>query len=149
MNTQSDSSASVSPVVVEVPADEAMDTSISELVGDIYQAAPPDERGRLLEQLLRPLAILSLFDVAGGAFVKPRMRGGWQDLHIRLEDIQGIRASDVVALVDHARQVSVEAVDGLAELLPALPVTSGSAHAVLLIAALVEQARPGARERSA
>jgi len=123
--------------------DSRGESSIPELVADVYEAAPPDERGRLLEQLLRPLGVLSLFGVAGGIFAKARLRAGWQELHIRLEDIQAVRASDVIALVDHVQQVSVEAVDGLAQLLTALPALSGSAAAVLLATLLVQRA--GAR----
>jgi hypothetical protein len=117
------------------------DMSIPELVASVYESAPPAERGRLLEQLLRPLGILSLFGVAGGIFARARLHGGWQDLHIRLEDIQAVRASDVTALVDYAQQVSVEAVDGLAQLLTASPVLSASAAAVLLATLLARRAR--------
>jgi hypothetical protein len=141
VNHPSESRASVHPLVVKLPPARTVDTSISGLVGEVYESAPPIERGRLLEQLLRPLAILSLFGIAGGIFARPRMRGGWHELHIKLEDIQGIRAGDVVVLVDHAQQVSVEAVEELAQLLPTLPAASRSAATGPLIAALARHAR--------
>jgi hypothetical protein len=125
----------------EVPQLQPCELSIPELVAEVYQSAPAAERGHLLEQLLRPLGILSLFGVAGGIFAKAKLRGGWEDLHIKLEDIQSVRASDVVALVEHAQQVSVEAVDGLAQRLTASPALSGSAAAVLLVTLLVQRAR--------
>ena len=74
-------------------------------------------------------------------FAKMRFRSGWRELSLRLEDIQNVRAADVVALVDHAQQVSVETVDGLAQVLAASPMLSGSAAAALLITVLVQRAR--------
>ncbi len=117
------------------------DLSIPELVAEVYVAAPLEARGHLLAQLLRPLGLLSLFAVAGGIFAKARLRGGWPNPQIRVEDIQAIRAADVVALVDYAQQVSVEAVDGLASLLAAMPPLSRTAAAALLITLLAQRAR--------
>lgn len=113
--------------------------SIPELVGQVYEDAPIVERGRLLEQLLRPLGILSLFAIANGVFAKAKLRGGWQDLHVRLEDIGGIHGSDVAALADFAQQVSTEAMDGLTQFLAASPVLLGSATAALLVAVLARR----------
>jgi hypothetical protein len=113
--------------------------SIPELVAEVYEEAPPVERSHLLEQLMRPLGVLSLFGIAGGVFASLRLRSGWND--VRIEDIQNIHASQVTALVDHAQQVSVETVDGLAQMLSASPVLSGSAAAALLIILLLKRAR--------
>ena len=114
---------------------------IPQWVADVYECAPAVERGHLLEQLLRPLGVLSLVAVAGGIFANVRFRGGWPDLHVRLEDIQSVRAAHVIALVDHAQQVSIETVDGLAQMLAASPLMSGSATAAMLVTALVQRAR--------
>jgi hypothetical protein len=122
---------------VETPAE----VKIPQLVAEIYEAAPATERGHLLEQLLRPLGVLSLVAIADGIFAKIRFRGGWQDLNVRLEDIQNVRGAHVMALVDHAQQVSVETVDGLAQMLSASPLLSGSAAAALLITLLMQRAR--------
>jgi hypothetical protein len=124
-----------------LPGCRVTDLSIPELVAEIFVTSPPAQRGRLLEHLLRPLGILSLFAVAGGTFARVKLHGGWHDLHLRLEDVQAVRAADVVALVDYAQQVSVEAVDGLAQVLGAMPVVSGSAAAVLLVTLLLQRAR--------
>jgi hypothetical protein len=129
------------PTAFELPGCRVTDLSIPDLVAEVFATAPPAQRGRLLEQLLRPLGILSLFAIAGGTFARAKLRGGWHDLHLRLEDVQAVRAADVVALVDYAQQVSVEAVDGLAQVLCATPVLSGSAAAVLLVTLLVQRAR--------
>jgi hypothetical protein len=129
------------PVADLAPIGEVIDITIPQLVAEVYEAAPAAERGRLLEQLLRPLGVLSLVAIADGIFAKIRFRGGWQELHVRLEDIQNVRAAQVVALVDHAQQVSVETVDGLAQWLTAAPFLSGSAAAALLLSLLVQRAR--------
>lgn len=117
------------------------DRLIAQWVAEVYECAPAVERGHLLEQLLRPLGVLSLVAVAGGIFANVRLRGGWPDLHVRLEDIQRVRAAHVIALVDHAQQVSIETVDGLAQMLTASPLMAGSATAAMLVAALVQRAR--------
>ena len=114
---------------------------IARLVGQVYEAAPATERRRLLEHLMRPLGVLSLLAVADGIFAKIRFRSGWPDLHIRLEDAQNVQASDVITLVSYVQQVSVRAVDGLADMLAASPVMTGSAAAALLITLLVQRAR--------
>lgn len=123
------------------PSGSTTEASIPELVAQVYAAAPPVERGHLLEQLLQPLGVLSLVAIADGIFAKVRFRSGWQDLVVRMEDIQSVRTDHVVALVDHAQQVSVEAVDGLAQWLTASPVLAGSAAAALLITLLLQRAR--------
>ena len=119
----------------------ASNETIATLVGEVYESAPLEERGRVLDQLLRPLGVLSLFAVAGGLFAKIRLRGGWENFSVRPEDLQNVRASDVIALVDYVQQVSIEAVDGLAQMLRASPMMAGSAAAVLLVTLLVQRAR--------
>ena len=120
------------------PASEA---AIARLVGQVYESAPPAVRRRLLEHLLKPLGILSLVAVANGIFANMRFRSGWSELHVRLEDAQHVQSSDVITLVDYVQQVSVHAVDGLADMLAASPVLTGSAAAALLVSILVQRAR--------
>lgn len=119
------------------------DRAIFELVAQVYEAAPPVDRGHILEQLLRPLGVLSLVAIADGIFAKIRFRSGWQDLNVRLEDLPGVQPTDVIALVDHAQQVSVEAVNGLAQLVLASPGLSGSAAAMVLVGLLLQRSRLG------
>jgi hypothetical protein len=114
---------------------------IPELVAEVYEAAPAAERAHLLEQLLRPLGVLSLFGIAGGVFANIRFRSGWHEMHIQLDDLHSVHANQVALLADHAQQVSVEAVDGLAQLLAASPVMTGSAAAGLLVSLLLQRAR--------
>jgi hypothetical protein len=119
----------------------ASELTVAELVGQVYAHAPVAERSHMIEQLMRPLGVLSLVAVAHGVFAKIRFRGGWPDLHVRPEDAQNICASDVISLVDHVQQVSVESVDGLAQMLAASPLMAGSAAAALLITVLVKRTR--------
>lgn len=74
---------------------QVSEISIAQLVGQVYEFAPPAERSRLLEHLLKPLGVLSLVAVA----------------------------------------------NGLADMLAASPVMTGSAAAALLITLLLQRAR--------
>ena len=102
---------------------------VAELVGQVYETAPAVERGHILEQLLRPLGVLSVFGVAHGIFANIRFKGGRPELHVLPEDLFNVCANDVIALVNHVQQVSVETVDGLAQMLSASPLMAGSAAA--------------------
>lgn len=129
----------------DLPSEEmtcqVSEISIAQLVGQVYESAPPAERSRLLEHLLRPLGVLSLVAVANGIFASIRFRSGWPDIHIRPEDAQNVEASDVITLVNHVQQVSFHAVDGLATMLATSPVLTGSAAAAMLMTVLVQRAR--------
>jgi len=120
---------------------QSSEAAIAQLVGQVYEIAPAAERSRLLEQLLRPLGVLSLVAVANGIFASIRFRSGWPELHVRAEDAQNVQASDVITLVSHVQQVSIQAVDGLADMLAQSPVMTGSAAAALLITLLVQRSR--------
>ncbi|WP_114973686.1 hypothetical protein [Rhodoferax ferrireducens] len=128
-----------------LPSDEldcqVSEITIAQLVGQVYEAAPPIERSRLLEHLLRPLGVLSLVAVANGIFATIRFRSGWPDIHVRPEDAQNVDASDVITLVNHVQQVSFHAVDGLTTMLAASPVLTGSAAAAMLMTVLMQRAR--------
>jgi hypothetical protein len=120
------------------PASEA---EIAQLVGQVYAIAPPTMRTRLLEHLLKPLGVLSLVAIANGIFATIRFRSGWPDLHVRVEDAQNVQPGDVITLVSHVQQVSIHAVDGLADMLATSPVMTGSAAAALLMTLLMQRAR--------
>ncbi len=116
-------------------------TAIAQLVGQVYEAAPPTEQSRLVGHLLRPLGLLSLVAVANGIFAKVWFRSGQQSSQIRVEEVRNVRVGDVIALVDYVQQVSVEAVDGLAQMVASSPALAGSAAAALLVTALLRRAR--------
>ncbi|MDR3368745.1 hypothetical protein [Rhodoferax sp.] len=113
--------------------------SVAQLVAQVYEAAPVAEKSRLLEHLLRPLGVLALVAVADGVFATIRFRGGWPQLHVRLEDAQGVRASDIATLVDYVQQISVNAIDGLAQVISMSPMAVTSASAALLLTMLVQR----------
>ncbi|MDD2924167.1 hypothetical protein [Rhodoferax sp.] len=120
---------------------QEVDTSIAQLVGEVYEIAPAAERSRLLEHLLKPLGVLSLVAIANGVFASIRFRSGWPDVHVRAEDAQKVQPGDVITLVNHVQQVSVRAVDGLVNLLSSSPTITSSAAAALLITLLMQRAR--------
>lgn len=122
------------------PSGRRNDASIPHLVAEVYEAAPPAVRRRVLEQLVRPMGLLSLVAVADGVFAGMRLRSGWQELQIRIEDLPSVHASHVIALTDYAEQVSVEIVDGLVQALTSSPLLTGTATAAL-VALLVRRAR--------
>ena len=115
--------------------------SIPQLFGEVYELSPAPLRVRLLDQLIRPLGVLALVAVANGVFARIRLRDGWQDLRIGIDDAWKVKGSDVSALVEHVQWVSIEAVDGVADWLRSSPALTASAAAALLVAALTQRAR--------
>jgi hypothetical protein len=104
----------------------ASDTRIEELFGQVYGSAQATERSLLLEQLLRPLGVLSPLSVANGIFAKVLFRSGRKDLRVRFENMQHMRVRDVITLVEHVRRVSVEALIGVANLISEFTMTARS-----------------------
>ena len=115
---------------------------LTQLIGQVYAAAPLLMRSRLLEQLMAPLGVLSLVAVANGIFAKIRFRSEWQSLQVRLEDTQNVQVADVLALADHVQQVSLEAVQGLAQMLTSSSsLMASSGAAVVLVSLLLRRSR--------
>lgn len=128
-----------------VPAGE--DGKIAVLLDDVFHHMPKGEQARVLEKLIMPLGLLSLAAVANGVFARLWLQSGAHASQLRLDDVGIIGPGDVADLVVFVQQVSVETVDGLAQLLATSPALVGSAAAAALIAALTRriQAR---RQRS-
>jgi hypothetical protein len=138
-------------VTQEVPIDELVSQAygsalpevksrmLAQLVGKVYETAPPTLQSRLLHQLIRPLGILSLLAIANGIFAKLWFRSTWPEMQVQLEDAQNIRTSDVILLVEHVQQVSMDAVDGLAHLLAVSPLMTSSAAAAVLVTLLMNR----------
>ena len=121
---------------------EANDLSIAQLVGQVYECAPPSVQKRLLAQLIKPLGLLSLAAVANGIFASLRFRSAEVDTQARLEYVNNsVQTHDVITLVNYVQQVSLQAVDGLAEMLAASPGVTGSTAAAVLISVMVQRAR--------
>lgn len=115
--------------------------SVAQLVGRVYEAAPPAERSRLISYLLQPLGALALVSVANGIFASIRFNSDWSMVQGRLENAKRVQASDVVALADRVQQVSVTALDGLTRIVSGSPVMASSAAAALLVAVLIQHSR--------
>lgn len=114
---------------------------LSELVGSVCATAPPVEKTRLVAQLMRPLGILSLVTIANGVFASIRFRGASIDFPVGVDDVQNVQTSDVIALTSYVQQVSMQAVDGLAQILATSPAMASSAAALLLVQILIRQSR--------
>jgi hypothetical protein len=112
-------------------------TSVPHLIGQVYESAPPSLRARMLEHLMRPLGILSLMAIANGVFASIRLRNPSIDPKVGLEDASMIQPGDVVKLADWVQQVSVEAINGLTQLLAASPVLTRSTAAVAMLSLLL------------
>lgn len=124
-----------------VPESTATESTIAQLVGEVYEAAPPSEKSRLLEQLMKPLGVLALVAIANGIFAKIRFRSSWPDLHVPLEDAQNVQASDVITLANYVQQVSVGAIDSLLDTLATSPLLTQSAAAALLMTVLLQRTK--------
>ncbi len=116
------------------------------LVVAAFESASPFVRRHLLTRLLRPLGVLSLVAVAGGIFAKIPLRSNWQQLQVQIEDVQNVQSSDLLALVDHVQQVSVETVIGVAHMIAASPLMASSAAAAVLATVLIRHSRIGRPE---
>jgi hypothetical protein len=115
--------------------------SVAELVAEVFEQATGEAKAHLLEPLLQPLGLMSLFGIAGGAFARARLHPGWRELRVRPEDIVSVRPVDVSALVAFVQQVSTEAIDRLAAILSTSAAYSGSAAAALLAALFLARRR--------
>jgi len=125
------------PAATSVPVVLDAQAAVPQLIGQLYQAAPPTLKARMLEQLIKPLGVLALVAIANGIFAKIRFRSGWPDAQVRLEDATQVQASDVVALAERVQQVSFDVLDGLVRLVAASPVLAGSATAAMLMTLLM------------
>lgn len=114
---------------------------VSLLVGKVYADSPLEEKSHLVEQLMRPLGILSLLAIANGIFASIRFHGDWANLQSRVAYLQKIDASDVVALASYAQEASIQAVDGITGLLSNSGTLAGSAAALILVRILSERAK--------
>jgi len=113
---------------------ETSDVSVPDLVAAVFDAAPREAKARLLDPLLQPLGLLSLFGIAGGIFARAKMNAGWQDPHVRPEDILSVQGADVSTLVAFVQQVSTDAMEGVVAVVSTSTVYAGSAAAALLVA---------------
>jgi hypothetical protein len=94
-------------------------STIPQLVGQIYESAPVDEKIHLLEHLMRPLGVTRVLP----------------------EDAYTTVGGEVAAVVDFVQKFSVQTVYGLAHIVTASPALAGSALAALLVTAVLRRAQ--------
>lgn len=109
------------------------------LVATVFEAAPPPERKRLLELMIRPLGLLSLAAVANGIFANIGLRSNWTRISLQADDVSNVQRSDVMALAMHLQQMSSHAFDGMRTVLMNSPALMGSTAAVLLLTLLTQE----------
>jgi hypothetical protein len=109
------------------------------LVAAVFEAAPPPERKRLLELMIRPLGLLSLAAVANGIFAKMGLRSNWTSISIQAEDVSSVQRDDVMALALHVQQMGAHAFDGMRTVLTNSPALMGTTAAVLLLTLLTQE----------
>jgi hypothetical protein len=129
------------PTPPNTPANTTTPDPVPALLGRVYAEAPPPLKSRLLEQLLKPLGLLSLAAVCNGAFASLAFSQDWSALRIRPEMAQTVKAEQVTVLAGYVQQVSFQAIAGLGQLLSNSPVLQGSVAASALVAVLVQRAR--------
>jgi hypothetical protein len=108
------------------------------LLGRVYAEAPPPLKGRMLEQLLKPLGLLSLATVCNGAFANLAVTRNWA---IPPDLVQKVDSKQVMALTIYVQQVSVQAVTSLSHVLASSPLLQGSVAASALVALLIKRSR--------
>ena len=104
---------------LNIPDALAENSTIPQLVGQLYETAPVDEKIHLLQHLMRPLGVTRVLP----------------------EDACMTVGGEVAAVVEFVQQFSVQTVYGLAHLVTASPALDGSALAALLVTALLRRAR--------
>jgi hypothetical protein len=88
---------------------------------------------------MQPLGLLSLVTLANGVFATIRFRSSWTDTSVGLDDVGTVQARDVIVLADRVQQVSIEVVDGLAQMIASSPLVTSSTATALLMSLLLRR----------
>lgn len=118
------------------PAAQTREIALSHLVADVYEAATPPLRARLLECLLRPLHPLGLVAIAAGAFGGFLHRAHWTRFTVSLDDAVHYTSSQIFELARFVDQVQPEVFHQVAALLADNPVCVQTLSGSLLLLAL-------------
>jgi len=109
---------------------------LAPLVADLFAEAPPPQRVRLLNVLLRPVGPLALVAVAAGAFASLLPSTRWHGASATLDDAMRLSAGQVLELARYVEQKSPESLLQLPALLADSPLWVGSLSGALLLLAL-------------
>ena len=127
----------MTPLSAQPPVPEGVDP-VPALLGRVYAEAPPPLKSRMLEQLLKPLGLLSLATVCNGAFTNLALTRNWA---IQPDLVQKVDSKQIMALTIYVQQVSVHAVTSLSHVLTSSPLLQGSVAASALVALLIKRSR--------
>lgn len=119
-----------------IPAGEAREALLSQLVSDVYQEAPPTLRAKLLECLICPLPPLGLVAVAAGAFGGFLHRERWGQVNVTIEDALRFSAQQVFELANFVGQFEPEALRQMTALMTENPNYQMTLSGSLLLLAL-------------
>jgi len=122
--------------MAQVPAGQARELVLSQLLCDVYRESAPPLRARLLECLLRPVRPLGLVAVAAGAFGGFLHRDTWSGLSISVDDALRFSADQVFELARYVGQLQPEAMQQVAGLMADNPVCLQTLSASLFLLAL-------------
>ena len=109
---------------------------LAPLVADLFAKAPPPQRVRLLNGLLRPVGPLALVAIAAGAFGSLLPTPRWRGVSVTLDDAMRFSAGQVLELARYVEQKSPESFAELPQLLGDSPLWVGSLSGALLLLAL-------------
>jgi hypothetical protein len=109
---------------------------LAPLVADLFAKAPPPQRVRLLNGLLRPVGPLALVAIAAGAFGSLLPTPRWRGVSVTLDDAMRFSAGQVLELARYVEQKSPESFAELPQLLDNSPLWVGSLSGALLLLAL-------------
>lgn len=118
-------------------------TSVARLLALLYDQSAPNERARLLEQLLQPVGPLALVAIAAGAFGRLLPTPRWNGVHVTPEDARHFDAQQVFELVRYVEQKSPELLLQLPQLVADPGLWLGSACGVLLLLLLRARRKRG------
>ena len=122
--------------MAQVPAGEARERVLSQLLCDVYRESAPPLRARLLECLLRPVRPLGLVAVAAGAFGGFVHRETWSGLSISVDDALRYSADQVFELARYVGQLQPEVLQQVAGLMADNPMCLQTLSASLFVMAL-------------
>jgi len=121
---------------VPPPDDNVAATELAPLVARLFAEAPPRQRVRLLNGLLRPVGPLALVSIAAGAFANLLPQTRWREASASLDDAMRFSAGQVLELARYVEQKSPESLVALPKLLAGSPLWVGTISGALLLLAL-------------
>jgi hypothetical protein len=115
------------------------------LVSEVYRAAPPPLRARLLECLLRPVGPLALVAIASGAFGAFLQRRTGAGGRLAADDVAGISTAHLAELAGSLEQACPDVFQQLPAVLAGTPLAVATGSGALLLATVLRRAPTAAQ----